>query len=350
MRRHINGDLSICIIALKKSDEVGSIRGSQRSVRDLPPQERNDAWKVGEPIRNMKNGKSSSVEQNTPSLFSQEEVSRYQSKIREIAEKTKDMSPEEEDKFFQKEFDSQASELMKLLKERDKRGDLEGVEPLGKESLLYGGASNPQDPQEKEQVGSDSPDALAARKLRKMLPADKLESEKDVNNVMGAILVDTSLSITKEFAKMPTQMVSGLLKEFQKNARKNSESGMGWAVGIAIVGLVEKAISLPFNQTIKKAQEAEWKFGEKYKEEAPKFLKILQQEGNNTNKIKGSPRSQVSINESNRQKRFRDLLAFDPDRQGDVGAGPTIGESGPFYGSDRYPPPIPRGGGGRDDY
>jgi hypothetical protein len=169
MRRYINGDLSICIIALKNSDEVSSKVGSQRTVCDLPPQKRNEAWKVGEPIRNMRNGKSSSVEQNTPSLFSKDEVDKYNSKVREIAEKTKDMSPEEKDKFLQQEFDSQASDLMKALKERDKRGDLEGVEPLGKESLLYGGAGNPQDSQEQNKGATVSPDVLNAIKVRKKL-------------------------------------------------------------------------------------------------------------------------------------------------------------------------------------
>lgn len=395
MRRYINGDLSICILArdaeptsghlgkrkrneIKKSDEIEQQPSAKRrKVEDLSTEQRSQAWKVGEPIRNMKNGKISSVEQNTPSLFSEEEQNLKASEVKKIEEQTKGMSSEEKAEFLQNEVDSRIGNLIKALEERDKRGDLDGVKPLGKDSILYGGAGepdkqpdagnpqaeakgkengssgNPQDPTSvmdfPQEQNNISPDALAAIRLRRAVRADKLEREKDVNNVMGAIFAHTSLDITKEFAKMPTQMVIGLLLEFQKNARANSESGMSWAVGIAIVVLVEKAISLPFNQAIKKAQEAERKFGEKY--EAQEFLKMLPQEGKNSNKGKTSPKYQrgKDYTETRNTQRYRDVLAFDPDKQGEVGAGAVIGESGNFYTGNQNPSSS-RGTGGRDDY
>lgn len=387
MRRYINGDLSICIVARKK-DITESHLGKRRDVpmenqpasknqrvHDLPPAEKNKAWEAGAPIRNMQSDQSASQELNTPSLFSKEEKNLKASEAKKIEEQTKGMSQEEKAEFLQNEVDSRIDNLTKDLEERDKRGELDGVKQLGKDSILYGGAGepdkrdagNPQEAAQGQENGASgnpqdadgssleqlniSPEARAAMRLRRELRLDKLEREKDVNNVMGAILADTSLSITREFAAMPTQMVSGLLLEFQKNARANSESGMGWAVGIAIVGLVEKAISLPFNQAIKKAQKAELKFGEKYKEEAPEFLKMLQQEGKNSNKGKTSPKYQGGIDdpETRNKQRYRDVLAFDPDKQGEVGAGAVIGESGNFYTGNQNPSSS-RGSGGRDDY
>lgn len=357
MRRLINGDLSVCNVVrtivseggnsskIKSADEDADLT-KQNRVEDLPVKERNEAWEAGKPLRNILEGRSSSIErkiEETPSLFTEEEKNIKASEVKAIEARTKGMSPEEREKFLQREVDSRITGVIKSLEERDKRGDLEGVQPLGKKGFLYGGAGepdksssgNPQDVGESTKESTLSPDALAATRLRKKLRADKLEREEDVNKVMGAILADRNYSIAKELATIPTQMVTGLLIEFQKDAKSRGDSGLGWAVAVAVVGLVEKAISFPFNKAIKEAQKKEWAFGEKYNDDAPEFLKILQETSKKSNKGKTSSRlgSNIDPLERKRLQKRLDMLVFDPDKDGGVGAGATIGETGNFYGS-----------------
>jgi ribosomal protein L14E/L6E/L27E len=182
-------------------------------------------------------------------FFSEEEYAKMCQEMEKVDEDKNKMTPEEQKKSYFEE------KIPEILEEKAQTDD------YMKRRNMVGGAGSSMGANPQEPLGLDEYEAMVDRWRQKSENKKRQEEfEKDTYNIMGAVVAEELVGAGKELAQVPTAMLTDLMKELEKE-------GMNLKFMIAIVGIIEKAVSLPFNMALGAARDAEERYGVKWNDQ-----------------------------------------------------------------------------------
>jgi len=288
MSKIINDNISVCNIVRDTPSEGGgpsttidpstaSPFGSAKErvpVSTLSTPQKREAWDTAEPIRKRQRELGGAQgEEISRKQKSEEDISRdyIEDCWKHIDNETKDMSPAEKRQYIVSNFGSQMGTVIEAYKageldqyivpenEPDRTPDRDDED----DRSLQGGSAPAVD------TGTSS---VRRRKEERKARVEKQERERDLADVTGAIAVEAGAGIAKELATMPAGMITEVLKKLQEEGKREGRN-VDLRVAIAVAGLVEQLIALPFNVIMNNALKKQEEFGNKYKDE--EFLALL---------------------------------------------------------------------------
>ncbi|PIR37690.1 MAG: hypothetical protein COV35_09360 [Alphaproteobacteria bacterium CG11_big_fil_rev_8_21_14_0_20_39_49] len=323
MRRIINSHKDISFIARSPENENGTsverenTISDKNSVFELSNKKKKEIRDTGEPIRNAQRG-GYNIEVGEVGRFFGDNREKAQSDLKTLEEETKDKSPEEKNdavlKFIREKGESLKQEINDEKQEYLKENE--------SELPMFGGAGEAS-PQDEQSLGET--EAILAR-IRQVNRQAKLDHERkrDVAALENSILIGAAAGTVTATVKAPFEMLIGGLEEIQR------EEGIDLRVLTGILSGVASVAAAPSNIINFFALRNERKIAERIND--PDYLALLARDEKAF--FKGSTPS-VFTRKSDIDLSEKNTLYVDPDRDGEPGAGSTIGETGNFVGGGR---------------